>query len=229
VQLDLRSREVSLKLVYYGPALSGKSTNLRALHARVPEALRTRMITVEDRADRTILFDLMPVAPAPTSVALRVKLYTIAGAVMHHATRRVVLQGVDGVAFVADSRLSAAAANAESFVDLKQHLRDAGRDIRALPLVIQFNKRDLSEIRTDDELLALANRGSEPVLRAVASRGEGVAETFVCLLGAVLRRLESSGELERAARQSAAELLEATLSRLALPSDCGAAKIGGGR
>jgi signal recognition particle receptor subunit beta len=227
VQLDDRSREVALKLVYDGPALSGKTANLRALHELVAEPHRARMIALDTRDDRTMFFDLLPLTVKVNGVALRIKLYTVPGQALHNATRRLVLQGVDGVAFIADSRVTAARSNAESFVNLKQNLRDAGRDIKSVPLVIQFNKRDLPEVRSDAELVALAKMGAEPVFRAVASRGEGVGETFVALLERVLQKLEREGALASAFSTDAASALAEITDALALPKASAAARIDG--
>ncbi|MBL8681575.1 MAG: gliding motility protein [Myxococcales bacterium] len=228
MQLDFRARELTLKFVYYGPSHGGKTTNLRALQDRIAPSHRSKIITLDANDDRTLFLDLLPLSVTIGDVVLRLNLYTVPGKPLLAATRRLVLQGVDGVAFVADSRTSEARANAESFVDLKQNLRDAGRDIRAVPLVIQFNKRDVEDARPDAELDALADRGSEPVLRAVATRGEGVTETFVALLDVVLRRLDSTGELARTLRVDATTALVNITSTLGLSTDLQRACFGGG-
>lgn len=179
MQLDFAQRELTVKLVYYGPALSGKTTNLQSLHRRTLEASRGRLMTLETRDDRTLFFDLLPVHfRTEGGLQLRVKLFTVPGQVMHNATRRLVLQAVDGVAFVADSQRSQTKANADSFLDLKENLRDNGLDIKHLPLVIQFNKRDLDDVRSEEEIQEMALRGHEPVYLAVAPRDRGTAETF---------------------------------------------------
>jgi signal recognition particle receptor subunit beta len=227
VQIDFRASEVAIKLVYDGPALSGKTSNLRALHDRVSDAHRSSLLTLDTRDDRTLFFDLLPLAVRVNRVSLRIKVYTVPGQVIHNATRRLVLQGVDGVAFVADSRHAATEANAASFMSLKQNLRDAGRELKSLPLVLQFNKRDLPAIRADAELEALARKGTEPVFRAIAVRGEGVVETFVALLGSVLRRLDREGELSKTFGMGAPELLRAVVGPLGLPLDPGSARLGG--
>jgi mutual gliding-motility protein MglA len=229
VQVDFRSREVTLKLVYYGPSQSGKSSNLRALQDRVAASHRPRLITLDANDDRTLFLDLLPLSIELGEVTLRINLYTVPGKAELSATRRLVLRGVDGVVFVADSRNSATRANAESFVDLKQNLRDIGRALKDLPLVIQFNKRDAFDVRSDEELCALAQRGSEPVLRAVAPRDEGVCETFTTLLEVVFARLDAAGELSRTLRQSPTQLLELVSKTLALPSATAGARIGDAR
>ncbi len=173
-----------MKLVYYGPALSGKTTNLIALHERAGKDTRGRLMTLETKNDRTLFFDLLPLTfkSETGDVKLRIKLFTVPGQPIHSSTRKLVLQGADGVALVADSRLSETENNAASFLDLRDNLRANGSDISKTPLVIQFNKRDLPDIRTDAELSAMARSGKEPVFAAVAKDGEGVLETFLALL-----------------------------------------------
>jgi signal recognition particle receptor subunit beta len=199
VQLDFAAREVTIKLVYYGPALSGKTTNLVALHRQAGPDTRGRLMTLETQDDRTLFFDLLPLTfRAPGGdVSLRLKLFTVPGQPLHAATRRLVLQGADGVALIADSRVSETQRNADSFYDLRQNLRDNGLELAKMPLVIQFNKRDLQDIRSDDELLHLALRGKEPVFRAIATRGVGTVETFIGLLYLTWQRLESTHQLSR--------------------------------
>ncbi len=173
-----------MKLVFYGPALSGKTTNLIALHERAGKDSRGRLMTLETKNDRTLFFDLLPLTfrSQGGDVKLRIKLFTVPGQPIHASTRKLVLQGADGVALVADSRLSETEANATSFLDLQRNLKANGSDIAKTPLVIQFNKRDLSDIRSDEDLLKMASRGKEPVFAAIAKDGVGVLETFVALL-----------------------------------------------
>jgi signal recognition particle receptor subunit beta len=230
LQVDFKAREITIKLVYYGPALSGKTTNLRALHQLVADDQRTRLMTLETRDDRTLFFDLLPMTFQHGDLSLRFKVFTVPGQVIHNATRRLVLQGADGVAFVADSQLCETRANAESFVNLKQNLREHGVEIAAMPLVIQFNKRDLPGVRSDAELMELARKGREPVFRAVAVRAEGVGETFVGLLERVLVRLESQADLGRRFGVSSGTLLAHVCERLSLSSQIAStALLGGGR
>jgi hypothetical protein len=196
LQLDFKSRELTVKLVYYGPALSGKTTNLQAIHRLVAPDVAGRLMTLETKDDRTLFFDLLPLSlTAGAGLQVRVKLFTVPGQVIHDATRRLVLQGADGVAFIADSQRSETKANAGSFVDLRKNLQDGGIDPAAMPLVIQFNKRDLPDIRSDAEIDALAARGREPVFKAVAIRGVGVVETLMGLLEITWQRLEAEHRL----------------------------------
>ncbi len=199
MQIDFSAREVTIKLVYYGPALSGKTTNLQSLHRQAGTEARGRLMTLETQDDRTLFFDLLPLTFRANDgeVSLRIKLFTVPGQPIHAATRRLVLQGADGIALIADSRVSETLNNAEAFFDLRQNLQDNGLDLGKMPLVIQFNKRDLPDIRSDQELNELASRGKEPVYRAVATRGVGVVETFVGLLHLTWGTLDRSHQLSQ--------------------------------
>jgi signal recognition particle receptor subunit beta len=190
LQLDFQTREITVKLVYYGPALSGKTTNLQAIHHLASPESRGRLMTLETRDDRTLFFDLLPLTFKQGSLNVRIKLFTVPGQVMHSATRRLVLQGADGVAFIADSQKTETRANGLAFIDLRQNLADNGLDLTTMPLVIQFNKRDMPDVRTDAELEQMAKLGKEPVYKAIATRGVGVAETFLGLFDLIWAKLE---------------------------------------
>jgi mutual gliding-motility protein MglA len=208
LQLDFGARELTMKLVYYGPALSGKTTNLQALHQLLSPAARGRLMTLDTRDDRTLFFDLLPLHfTARSGLTVRLKVFTVPGQVMHNATRRLVLADADGVAFIVDSRISETRETAAAFVNLRQNLRDNGLDANALPIVIQFNKRDLPDVRPDEELDALAARGKEPVFKAIAVRGEGVLSTFVGLVSATWAKLERDHQLDRKFHVHADEVL----------------------
>jgi signal recognition particle receptor subunit beta len=228
VQVDFKAREVTIKIVYYGPALSGKTTNLQALHRIVVQEQRTRLMTLETRDDRTLFFDLLPMQFRTGDLSLRFKVFTVPGQVIHNATRRLVLQGADGVAFIADSQLAETRSNAESFIDLKRNLREHGIAVDQMPLVIQFNKRDLPSVRPDAELDELARRGREPVFRAIAVRGEGVAETFVGLMDRVLRRLETQADMGRRFGVTADAMMAEVCGKLGLPSQAAPEAVFGG-
>jgi len=183
VQLDFVKRELTIKLVYYGPALSGKTTNLQALHAAADGETKGRLMSLDTKDDRTLFFDLLPLSYVDKSgLSVRLKLFTVPGQVIHASTRRLVVQGADGVAFIADSRVSETDANAEAFVDLKDNLAAQGIALEKMPLIIQFNKRDLPGARSVEEIADMARKGTEPVYLATATRGEGVVESFVGLL-----------------------------------------------
>ena len=196
MQLDFQARELTVKLVYYGPALSGKTSNLQAIHRLVSDETCGRLMTLETRDDRTLFFDLLPLTfTSDAGLQVRIKLFTVPGQVIHNATRRLVLQGADGTAFIADSQKSETKANQVAFRNMAVNLKENGIDPKTHPLVIQFNKRDLEDIRSDEELDDLARRGKEPVFKAVALRGTGVMETFIGLVDLTWRQLEREHEL----------------------------------
>jgi hypothetical protein len=191
-QVDFQHREIAIKLVYYGPAMSGKTTNLQQVHARMDPKRRGRLLTLDTKEDRTLYFDLLPLAfRSASGVTVKVKLFTVPGQVMHNTTRKVVLQSVDGVAFIADSQVAETKNNNESFANLRQNLKDNRIDPDGVPMVIQFNKRDLPEVRTDDEIRRIAARGKEPVYLGVAPQGTGVVETFLGLCSSTWHSLEA--------------------------------------
>ncbi|WP_373046687.1 GTP-binding protein [Vulgatibacter sp.] len=191
VQINQAQRELSLKVVYYGPALSGKTTNLMALHERVSSDVRGRLLSVDTRDDRTLFFDMLPVFFRTASdLKVKIKLYTVPGQVMHASTRRLVLQGADAVAFIADAQKSAAQANNDAWRNMVEDMRANGLDPESMPLVIQFNKTDLPDARTEGEIAAVAQKGREPVYKSVAVRGEGVLETLYGLLQLTFRDLD---------------------------------------
>ncbi|MCB9526704.1 MAG: GTPase domain-containing protein [Myxococcales bacterium] len=195
MQINLAQRELTLKLVYYGPALSGKTTNLRALHALAPPAGVGRLMNLETRDDRTLFFDLLPMfVRTGSGLKVKLKLYTVPGQVIHESTRRVVLQQADGVVFVADSQVAETEANQEAFAGLRRNMK-AVELPKALPLVVQFNKRDLPDIRSDRELARFARRSGTRVYPAVAVRGVGVRETLEGLLGQVFDDLVERHDL----------------------------------
>jgi signal recognition particle receptor subunit beta len=216
VLLDFAAREVTIKLVYYGPALSGKTTNLSSLHGHAGAESRGRLMTLETQNDRTLFFDLLPLTfrSREGDIALRIKLFAVPGQPVHTATRKLVLQGADGVTFVADSQTSQTQVNADSFIDLRANLKANGLELSKMPLVIQFNKRDLSDVRTEQELGELARRGKEPVFLATARDGFGVVETFVGLLELTLRSLERTHQLAARIGLDAPALLDRVASQL---------------
>jgi signal recognition particle receptor subunit beta len=189
-QLNLEAREITLKVVYYGPALSGKTTNLRQIHARLAAGMRGEMVTLDTQDDRTLYFDFLPVEfGAEGEFKIKLKLFTVPGQVLHRSTRRVVLAGADAVVFLADSQRSASSGNAYSYRDLEANLRANGLDITQMPTVVQFNKRDLPDIKELSEIRKAW--GDIPTFPAVATRGEGVLETLRELLRLTYRSLDA--------------------------------------
>lgn len=183
IEFDELHKKLVLKLVYYGPALSGKTTNLLCLHDKLQQDGRGELMMLDTTEDRTIYFDLLPFFyVAPSGLKIKLKVYTVPGQVRHDATRKAVLQRTDSVVFIADSHVSQQAINAESFANLEQNLALVGLDSEKLPLVIQFNKRDLSDIVPEDELKAIWGPTGLPVFMASALQGYGVLETFQAAL-----------------------------------------------
>jgi signal recognition particle receptor subunit beta len=177
-QVDFTERQLTLKLVYYGPPLSGKTSNLRALHAAVDKLNRGRLMTLDTRDDRTLFFDLLPIFFRASNFSFRIKVYTVPGQPVHEATRKVVLTGADGVVFVADSKPDQTAANSLSWSNLVANLASLG--LANLPVVVQYNKRDLPDAIP---LAGLDRFGAEGVEEACAKQGIGVVQTFFQLVG----------------------------------------------
>jgi mutual gliding-motility protein MglA len=200
VQLDFRTRELTIKLVYYGPALSGKTTNLQALHKVVEKDSTGRLMTLDTKDDRTLFFDLLPLSfKAKSGVSVRIKVFTVPGQAIHASTRRLVVQGADGLVFVADSQKAETQNNTAAFLDLKNNLEANGLSLKSMPVVIQFNKRDLPAelIRTEEELVELAKRGREPVYLAAAMKGAGVVESFLGLLNMTWKALNEQHDFDK--------------------------------
>jgi signal recognition particle receptor subunit beta len=215
VQLDFSARELTIKLVYYGPALSGKTTNLQALHQACDSDSTGRLMTLETRDDRTLFFDLLPLNfKSQGGLSIRLKVFTVPGQVIHASTRRLVVQGADGIAFIADSRGAEAQQNAEAFLDLKENLKQNGLNLKQMPLIIQFNKRDLPDVRSDVEIAELATQGREPVYLAVATRGLGVVESFVGLLHLTWSALDSEHDLSTKFNFDSREFLQQVALKL---------------
>jgi mutual gliding-motility protein MglA len=192
--VNYATREITCKIVYYGPGRSGKTTNLHYIYSQVPADRRGRMVSLATQTDRTLFFDFLPLDLGTISgFTTRFQLYTVPGQVYYQTTRRLVLQGADGVVFVADSQGRQLDENVESFQDLHANLGDQGVDARAVPLVIQYNKQDLpSELILDPGTLSEAlNFRDVPEFSADALHGPGVFETLRAISELVLRRLSA--------------------------------------
>lgn len=182
-EIDEASRKMTFKLVYYGPALSGKTTNLMRLHDILSPALKGELMTLETQNDRTLFFDLLPLGfRTPSGWLIKFKLFTVPGQVAHDGTRKAVLSRADGVVFVADSQATQSVNNGEAFENLMENARRVGLDTDELPLVVQFNKRDLPGIVGEAELRARWQQAPWPLVFASALGGAGVRETFAALL-----------------------------------------------
>ncbi|MEC5161663.1 mutual gliding-motility protein MglA [Janthinobacterium sp. CG_23.3] len=190
-ELDQQRQRLTVKLVYYGPALSGKTTNLTRLHDLLAAELKGDMMTLETEGDRTLFFDLLPLGfTAPSGLLIKFKLFTVPGQVAHDGTRKAVLSRADGVVFVADSQRHQASNNGSSFENLMANLAILGFDVGALPLVVQFNKRDLADILGEDEIRARWSQAPWPLLFASALQGGGVLATFAALLDGLYDSLD---------------------------------------
>jgi len=183
IEYDELEKRMVIKLVYYGPAQSGKTTNLLKLHDLLAKEGRGDLMVLDTKDDRTIFFDLLPFFfVAPSGLKIKVKVYTVPGQIKHDATRKAVLQRADGVAFIADSQVSEAANNFESFSNLEKNLAIVGISIDTIPLVIQFNKRDLRNILPEPDIMRVWGPTNIPVLLASALEGWGVTDTYMTLL-----------------------------------------------
>lgn len=220
MQLDFQARELTVKLVYYGPALSGKTTNLQAIHGLVNSDAAGRLMTLETKEDRTLFFDLLPLTfDTAQGLRVRIKLFTVPGQVIHNATRRLVLQAADGVAFIADSQHAETRANQVAFLNMQENLRENGIEPSRMPLVIQLNKRDLADVRADEEIDGLAKRGREPVFKAIAVRGVGVLETLHGLVDLTWANLEREHQLEQKFGLSRATVIDEVTKKLSRASE----------
>lgn len=195
-EIDEAGQRLTFKLVYYGPAKSGKTTNLMRLHDLVAPQMKGELMTLETQGDRTLFFDLLPLGfRAPSGLLIRFRVFTVPGQVAHDGTRKAVLSRADGVVFVADSQVTEETNNAESFRNLADNCGRVGLDFEHLPLVVQFNKRDLPAIVAEQEIRNRWAGASWPLTLATALSGAGVAETFELLLRALFRRLGAELEL----------------------------------
>ncbi len=194
--VNFAAREITCKIVYYGPGRSGKTTNLQYIFGRVPEVRRGRMVSLATHGDRTLFFDFLPIDLGTISgFQTRFQLYTVPGQSYYNATRKLVLQGADGVVFVADSQARRFDDNVESLQNLQENLLSQAVDVRSLPIVLQYNKQDLPadlELSHADLDEGLNFRGV-PSFGADALHGSGVFETLKGISGLVLRRLAAGG------------------------------------
>ncbi|HSU17918.1 GTPase domain-containing protein [Longimicrobium sp.] len=188
--VNYSTREITSKIVYYGPGRSGKTTNLQYIYGQVPEDRRGRMVSLATETDRTLFFDFLPLDLGTISgFQTRFQLYTVPGQVYYDATRKLVLQGADGVVFVGDSQRAQAEENVESFRNLQVNLLEQGVDPRQIPIVLQYNKRDLPDVMSVEEMDDLLNYRDLPRYEARALAGAGVFDTLRGISEQVLRRL----------------------------------------
>jgi signal recognition particle receptor subunit beta len=194
--VNYATREITCKIVYYGPGRSGKTSNLQYIHAQVPEARKGKMVSLATQTDRTLFFDFLPLNLGSISgFTTKFQLYTVPGQVYYQTTRRLVLQGADGVVFVADSQARQLDENIESLQDLHENIAEHAVDPRTIPLVMQYNKQDLPRdlILQPTELSDVLNFRGVPEFSADALHGPGVFETLRSVSELVLRRLRAGG------------------------------------
>ncbi len=204
VQINFALKEVNCKIVYYGPGMSGKTTNLEIVHQKAPETHKGELTSISTDGDRTLFFDFMPLDLGNIAgMRTKFQLYTVPGQVYYNSTRKLVLQGVDGVIFVADSDPEKMPENIESYENLIENLREYGKDIRELPHVIQYNKRDLPSAMSVEDMDKAMNKFGVPTFEAVAMTGEGVFPTLKVLAGMVLESIDRINDRKPAARAPA--------------------------
>ncbi|MGE0786849.1 MAG: ATP/GTP-binding protein [Sandaracinaceae bacterium] len=192
--INYLSREINCKIVYYGPGLCGKTTNLQYIYNKTNPEAKGKMISLATETERTLFFDFLPLALGEIrGFKTRFHLYTVPGQVFYDASRKLILKGVDGVVFVADSQIARMEANLESMENLRTNLAEQGYSLDKLPYVIQYNKRDMPSIAPTDELRQMLNPTGTPDFEAVATTGVGVFETLKAIAKLVLTELRRSG------------------------------------
>ncbi len=188
--INYSSREINCKIVYYGPGLCGKTTNLQFIYRKTNPQARGKMISLATETDRTLFFDFLPLSLGDIrGFKTRFHLYTVPGQVFYDASRKLILKGVDGVVFVADSQVERMEANIESLSNLRTNLKEQGYDLDALPLILQWNKRDLPNVVPTGEMEKTLNYRNVPSFETVAPEGIGVFETLKAIAKLVLIEL----------------------------------------
>jgi hypothetical protein len=198
--VNFTTREITCKIVYYGPGRSGKTSNLQYIYTQVPDDRKGRMVSLATQTDRTLFFDFLPLDLGSISgFTTKFQLYTVPGQVYYNATRKLVLQGADGVIFVADSQVRQLDENIESLQNLQANVLEHGTDIRSLPMILQYNKQDLPPelILAPGELDDALNFRGAPSFPADALHGQGVFETLKAVSAEVLRKLSESATARR--------------------------------
>jgi signal recognition particle receptor subunit beta len=192
--INYSSREINCKIVYYGPGLCGKTTNLQYVYAKTNPEAKGKMISLATETERTLFFDFLPLSLGEIrGFKTRFHLYTVPGQVFYDASRKLILKGVDGVVFVADSQIERMEANLESVENLRVNLAEQGYSLDKVPYVVQYNKRDLPNIATVEELHRLINPKNVPEYQAVAPTGVGVFDTLKAVAKLVLTELKKGG------------------------------------
>ncbi len=188
--INYAAREINCKIVYYGPGLCGKTTNIQWIHEKTRPDAKGKLISLATETDRTLFFDFLPIELGTIrGFRTRFHLYTVPGQVFYDASRKLILKGVDGVVFVADSQETRRDANVESVQNLRTNLQDNGYDLATLPYVLQLNKRDLPAALPVEQLAADLRLQQEPTFEAVATKGVGVFDTLKAIIRLVLNDL----------------------------------------
>ena len=188
--INYSSREINCKIVYYGPGLGGKTTNLQYIYTKTAPESKGKMISLATETDRTLFFDFLPLDLGTIrGFTTRFHLYTVPGQVFYDASRRLILKGVDGVVFVADSQEERMDANIESIRNLEENLREHGFDLKNIPYALQFNKRDLPNILPLADMYRVLNYKREPTFEGIANQGVGVFDTLKAVAKQVLVEL----------------------------------------
>ncbi len=225
VMINRSTKEVTVKIVYYGPGLCGKTTNLEYIYQKAMPEKRGKLLTVATETDRTLFFDFLPMDLGTIrGMRLRVQLYTVPGQVFYDATRRIVLRGSDGLVFVADSQPRMMEANVESVNNLKKNLELNNLDPETIPVVFQYNKQDLNDLSPLDELESRLNWRGVPHFLSVATVGKGVNETLKKIIELVVRKLhEQDAVLKGARKQMTPAMTQAAPAREESPAAAAAA------
>jgi len=191
--INYAAREINCKIVYYGPGLGGKTTNIQFIYDRTNPQAKGKLISLATETDRTLFFDFLPLdLGSIKGFKVRFHLYTVPGQVFYDASRKLILKGVDGIILVADSQVERMDANEESVYNLKQNLKEHGYDILNMPYVLQLNKRDLQNVTTIEEMTSKLKIKDEPIFEAVASKGHGVFETLKAVAKQTLLELRKN-------------------------------------
>jgi len=215
VLFNYSTRELTAKIVYYGPGLCGKTTNLQYIHSTLPDNVKGKMLSLATKTDRTLFFDFLPIDLGQIrGMKTRVQLYTVPGQVFYNETRKLVLKGADGIVFVADSQATMVGANVESFKNLEENLKAHGMNLAEMPHVLQFNKRDLPKLSSIEELNAAINRFNAPFYESVATTGIGVQDTLKAITKLVLLHLTKKYDPKSAASTS----VQASAASVAVPA-----------
>jgi mutual gliding-motility protein MglA len=189
--INYNAKEIHCKIVYYGPSLGGKTTNIQWVYQKTASDQKSKLIALNTENERTLFFDFLPLFVGDIrGYKTKFHLYTVPGQVVYDASRKLILKGLDGIIFVADSQAERLEENIESFNNLETNLKQQGYDIRQVPLMIQYNKRDLKNVTPTHELRRILNRYNSPEFEAVATQGEGVFETLKTLSKSIVNILK---------------------------------------